>query len=790
MGDETDRPETATDAASESVVYVDTDASTARSVADRLTERLDSEATVRATAEDDARSVVAADDWSCLALAGAVDESTQNDLLDAADCPVILFTRTDPSSVSAARLDRVETLVERGNGDRSVGFLAEKLKTLLESRPDATEDALATAFSAVEAQARDATALFAVDEAGRVVWSTRPFEAVFPVDDTEGTVPDTDDFYARLDALRQTAPYEHVPVDPGTGADGLDGQSLVVPTPDQSRFYVHDTHDLSAVDDGLTLERFEDVTERVHREARRALLERLVEHAQDGLYTLDHNGVIDFCNESFAANLGYDREELLGEHAAVTLAPGELETGQETVQYLLDNPDEESTEVDMTFLTRSGETREMSIHYTLLPTEDGTYGGLMGVVRDVTERHRRERQIERQRDELAALNRTNELVQAIIGAIGDAADREELQQIVCDRLIESGRYELAWIGERRGASDVIVPLTSAGDATGHLDGVEIRTDGDPAEQGAGGHACRTGEVQVVTDVRRDEGCSPWCGDAVPAGVESLIAVPLCHGGTTHGLLAVYATEPDAFSDRVTESFGVLGETIGLALTAIQNKRLLHRDATVSLTFRSSSADACLVWLASACDCTLQTAGAVDTSDGVVQYLRVDGAAPSAVVEAVRERRPDIDAAVTRTDGDQIVEIHTDSSLAVALSEAGARLQTATARPDGVDVVVHASADADIRAIQNVVERANPKTELVSKTEHTSPSDDDRERSPLDSLTDRQHEVLRAAYLAGYYDWPRETNAEELAGSVGIASSTLHQHLRRAERNLLGALLET
>jgi len=789
MSDETDRS-TATDDASPSVVYVDTDASAARSVADCLSDRLDGDTIVHSTGEDEARGVVAAEDWSCLVLAGAVEQSVQDDLLDAVDCPVILFTRTDPSTVSTAKLDRVETLVERGNGDRSVGFLAEKLKTLLRSRPDTAEDTLATAISAVETQASDATALFAVDETGRVVWSTRSFEAAFPVDDIEGAVPDTDDFYARLDAIHPATPDEHVPVELGDGTDLLDGQSLVVPAADQSRFYVHDTHDLSAVDGGLTLERFEDVTERVHREARTALLERLVEHAQDGLYTLDHNGVIDFCNESFAANLGYDREELLGEHAAVTLAPGELETGQETVQYLLDNPDEDSTEVDMTFLTRSGEPREMSIHYTLLPTEDGTYGGLMGVIRDVTERHRRERRIERQRDELAALNRTNELVQEIIGAIGDAADREELQGIVCDRLIESGRYELAWIGERRGASDVIVPLTSAGDATGYLDGIEIRTDGDPTGQGPGGRACRTGEVQVVIDVRDDERFAPWRDDAIEAGLQSLIAVPLEHGQTTHGILAVYATEPDAFSDRVTESFGVLGETIGLALTAIQNKRLLHRDATVSLTFRSPSEDACLVWLARACDCTLETAGAVETSDGVVQYLRVDGATPSAVVEAIRERRGDVDAAVTRTEGDQIVEIHTESSLAVALSEAGARLQTATARPDGVRIVVHASADADIRAIQDVVERSNPQTELVSKTERTSPSSEAGGAAPLDSLTDRQHEVLRAAYLAGYYDWPRESTAEELAGSVGIASSTLHQHLRRAERNLLGTLLDT
>jgi len=771
------------------VLYVASDARLDDGVVDRLRTRLAGNVSLTATVAAEASAAAETDRWACLVLDGVVDDSVFDSVRESVDCPIVLFTSADPSSVPARVLDHTETVVERGNGDRSVAFLAAKIGTLLRSHADAADHALSAALSTVAAETRDTTALFVLDDRDRVVWSTHDFETVFPTAATDATVPETADFYTRLDALSPTVPEGSGLLELDGGTDASDEHSVVVSTTGRSRFYVRESHDLSAVGAGLRLERFDDVTDRVRHEARSALLERLVEQAQDGLYTLDHNGVIDFCNESFAANLGYDRADLIGEHAAVTLAPGELETGQETVQYLLAHPEEESTEVDMTFRTRSGDHRTMSIHYTLLPTEDGTYGGLMGVVRDVTERDRREQQIERQRDELATLNRTNELVQEIIASIGDAANREELQHIVCDRLVEAGRYELAWIGERRRSSDIIVPLHSAGNATAYLDKIEVRTDDSPSGQGPGGRACRSGAVQVVSDISSDDRFSPWREHALAAGLESVAVVPLQHGETTHGILAVYASEPAAFSDRVTESFGVLGETIGLALTAIQNKRLLQRDATVTLTFRSESEDACLVWLANACDCTLETAGAVETEDGVVQYLRVEGATPDAVVDAVGEYDPDRRAAVTRTDGDQIVEIHTEGALSVALSEAGARLQTATARPDGVRVTVETSSDADIRAIQNVVERFNPEMDLVAKTEHSRPADDRCSDSPLDSLTDRQREVLRAAYLAGYYDWPRESTAEELAHSIEIASSTLHQHLRRAERNLFRELLD-
>ncbi|NHN60518.1 MULTISPECIES: helix-turn-helix domain-containing protein [Halorussus] len=57
--------------------------------------------------------------------------------------------------------------------------------------------------------------------------------------------------------------------------------------------------------------------------------------------------------------------------------------------------------------------------------------------------------------------------------------------------------------------------------------------------------------------------------------------------------------------------------------------------------------------------------------------------------------------------------------------------------------------------------------------------------PLDALTDRQTETLRTAYDMGYYEVPREATTEEVAAAVGVDSSTVAEHLQRAERNLLG-----
>ena len=56
------------------------------------------------------------------------------------------------------------------------------------------------------------------------------------------------------------------------------------------------------------------------------------------------------------------------------------------------------------------------------------------------------------------------------------------------------------------------------------------------------------------------------------------------------------------------------------------------------------------------------------------------------------------------------------------------------------------------------------------------------------LTDRQREVLRVAFEMGYFERPRETNAEAVAAALGIAPSTLAEHLAAAQSKLTDAVL--
>jgi predicted DNA binding protein len=59
--------------------------------------------------------------------------------------------------------------------------------------------------------------------------------------------------------------------------------------------------------------------------------------------------------------------------------------------------------------------------------------------------------------------------------------------------------------------------------------------------------------------------------------------------------------------------------------------------------------------------------------------------------------------------------------------------------------------------------------------------------PTDRLTKRQMEVFRLAREKGYYEYPKEVSAGELAAELSITTSTLHEHLHKVEAALLGRI---
>jgi len=129
--------------------------------------------------------------------------------------------------------------------------------------------------------------------------------------------------------------------------------------------------------------------------------ERLVEAVGDGMYALDSGGHFMTVNNGLLEMTGYTREGLLGEHISVLLDEEDVERRRETIDRLRGAADDETEALEITIGRKDGASVPCENRIALLSGED-EHGGTVGVIRDITERKKRERELERQNERLEA----------------------------------------------------------------------------------------------------------------------------------------------------------------------------------------------------------------------------------------------------------------------------------------------------------------------------------------------------------------------------------------------------
>jgi PAS domain S-box-containing protein len=517
--------------------------------------------------------------------------------------------------------------------------------------------------------------------------------------------------------------------------------------------------------------------------------ETIVETITDGVYALDENLRFSYVNEGLCSIVGCAPQDLLGTSPMEFFEYEDEAAFAEEIRERVVAGDTSTGTLQATLVTESDE-RTLESRYRLYPEPDGEFRGSIGVIRDVTERVRRERTLRRQRDELATFTRITDLLLDVAQTIVETTDRDAIETAVCEHLVESELYSLAWIGERSTDGEYVVPRTVAGADRGYLEELSERLERSNAGDSPTGRAFRTGAVQV-TDAS-DVPLEPSRDSPVDRSIDTVLSIPLQYRDTVYGVLDVCATRPDAFSDREQRGFATLGEMVGFAIAAGRQRRLLFADAAVELEFLITDTESVLLGVAQSLDCRLSLEGSVGLDERWLLYLRVEDRVPDDVVDRLHEHRT-VDRARTiavddGTPGGRIEVLLGEGSLWHQLSPLGVQVREAVLASDGADVVVEAPADADARAVTDDLGAAfDSVTPLAHREQDFAPMPQRGVGALVEDLTDRQREALETAFLAGYFDWPRNSTAEEVAETLEISPPTFHAHVRKAERKLLAGL---
>ncbi|WP_331236473.1 PAS domain S-box protein [Natronorarus salvus] len=412
------------------------------------------------------------------------------------------------------------------------------------------------------------------------------------------------------------------------------------------------------------------------------------------------------------------------------------------------------------------------------------------VLASAIDRHEYERRLLSQREELAALDDLNSIVSEVTDTVIEQSTREKIEQAVCDALARTDAYEFAWLAEVDSATNTFRPRASAR-TRGYADRVVVSLDpDDPGNEGPGARAVRERETQVVRNVFSDPSFEPWREAAAEFGFTAVAAIPVVHEGTVYGVLGVYADRPDAFDTAERAVIDRLGEVVGHAIAAVERKRALMSDELIELDLRITD-------VLSALGSPVEMPGTMTLEYtiplGDDEFLVYGTATPDAIdtVCGLVDTIPHWDAVTVRSRGDPTrFELRlTDPPLLSVVADHGGYIDSAVVEDGDYRVTIHLPPGVDVRRLLDGVEEAYPGTEMHRRRQLTRSGDDPHriQRRLLRSLTDRQRAALDTAYHAGYFEWPREADGTEVADSLGVAPTTFHQHLRKAESKVVGSL---
>lgn len=420
---------------------------------------------------------------------------------------------------------------------------------------------------------------------------------------------------------------------------------------------------------------------------------------------------------------------------------------------------------------------------------------LVANVRAALERTDREQTLREQKAELEArtaslerVNRINTVIRDLTRALTEATSREEIEQVVCTQLANADPYRFAWIGEQETVSGELVPKTSAGVGRGYLDEITVTADDSPTGMGPAGRALRTREPQVQNNLHTDPPFEPWRAKALQRGFRASISIPLVYKETMYGVLNLYAGEPGVFDDLEVSVLEELGKNIGFAINALERRKALISDRAVELEFNMDDVDIPPVTLARETNTTFELDALVERGDGEVRiFFVVVGIDPDETLSLSSQLTTISDASLIseREDGHLFEATLEDGNFFGALLDYGAHPTGFTATPTGATLTVELPRTGDIRAFLDMLLRTYDGVELIARRELERPIQTESEFRALyrKRLTDRQEEVLRTAYFAGFFDWPREATGKQVAELLDVSQPTVNRHIRKGEYEL-------
>lgn len=164
-------------------------------------------------------------------------------------------------------------------------------------------------------------------------------------------------------------------------------------------------------------------------------------------------------------------------------------------------------------------------------------------------------------------------------AVVRAPTESWLLKEMCEVIVDSGNYSMAWIGYARSDPEkTIRPVACAGKQAFDLRKIRFSWAETDAGRGPEGRCIRNGTPQVAHDIGNDQTLKPWRALFERQGYRSILALPLMASSTPGGTLVIYADEKNAFDEQSLDFLTKMARDLSYGISVLRARRVQKQNA--------------------------------------------------------------------------------------------------------------------------------------------------------------------------------------------------------------------
>ncbi len=199
--------------------------------------------------------------------------------------------------------------------------------------------------------------------------------------------------------------------------------------------------------------------------------------------------------------------------------------------------------------------------------DNGQIEGAIHIVKDISRRKRAEKELEK-------INRALKTLSAVNKELIRTNDEQQLLDKVCELIVNTGGYRLAWVGIPEDDEEKTVrPVANSGYEAGYLSKIKVSWGDNRLGRGPAGAAIRTRAPVICHNVLTDPMFEPWRKDAIERGYASCMGIPLIYEDNVLGVITIYSADPDAFDQEEMSLLSELADDLAFGIDALRTRAI-------------------------------------------------------------------------------------------------------------------------------------------------------------------------------------------------------------------------